>query len=233
MAEEDDECFIPLEDQRVFGAGIKRKRIAFVPSSTLESVTSTPTETASTRSHDRYLSIIQKRRDVPPENIECQSPIITTYAKPTRPLCSICHLPLSASDAATDTENDSNTAKASHESSIAHQVCLTHSHPPSHLDREHVGLKYLSTYGWDPDSRQGLGAKGEGIRVPIKGKIKNDTSGLGVDTGGGGKAQKQKPPLVRLNAKQVRQQEAEGKKRAARLRDTFYCKDLEQYLGPS
>jgi G-patch domain len=91
----------------------------------------------------------------------------------------------------------------------------------------------LSTYGWDPDSRQGLGAKGEGIRVPIKGKIKNDTSGLGVDTGGGGKAQKQKPPLVRLNAKQVRQQEAEGKKRAARLRDTFYCKDLEQYLGPS
>jgi len=39
-------------------------------------------------------------------------------------------------------------------------------------------------------------------------------------------------PVVRLNAKQVRQQELEGKKREARLRDAFYGKDLEQYLGP-
>lgn len=232
MAEEDDEYFVPLEDQRVFGAGIKRKRIAFVPSSTLESVTSTPTVAASTRSHDRYLSIIQTMRNGPPENIESPSPSATAYAKPTRPLCPICRLPLPASDPATDTANDPTTAKVSHESSIAHQVCLTHSYPPSHLNREHVGLKYLSTHGWDPDSRQGLGAKGEGIRAPLKGKVKNNTSGLGVDTRGGGKMQKQKPPLVRLNAKQVRQQEAEEKKRVARLRDTFYGKDLEQFLSP-
>lgn len=224
MAEEDDEYFLPLEDQRVFGAGIKRKRIAFVPSSTLESVVSTPTKAAATTSHDRYLSIIEKKRGGDAQSTEAQSP---------QNLCPVCHLPLSASDIDTDTATNSTLSKSSHESSIAHQVCLSHSHPPSHLDREHVGLKYLSSYGWDPDSRQGLGVRGEGIRAPIKGKIKNDTTGLGVDTKSGVKTRKQPQPVVRLNAKQVRLQVAEGKKREAKLRDAFYGKDLEQYLGPS
>jgi hypothetical protein len=233
MAEEDDEYFIPLEDQRVFGAGIKRKRIAFVPSTTLVSVAPTPTKAAFTTSQDRYLSIIQKKRDGSPQHIKSRSPTPTADAKSTEPLCPICHLPLSAANLGTDPATNSSFAKASHESSIAHQVCLTHSYPPSHLDREHVGLKYLSSYGWDPDSRQGLGAKGEGIRAPIKGKIKNDTSGLGIDGRGVAAGQIQKPPPVRLNAKQVRQQEADRKKREPRLRDAFYGKDLEQYLGPS
>jgi hypothetical protein len=233
MAEEDEEYFIPLEDQRVFGAGIKRKRIAFVPSSTLEFVTSTPTEAAATTSHDKYLSIIQKKRSGNAQSIETQSLTTRNSSKPIQQMCPICHLPLSASDPGTDIATDSTIARTSHESSIAHQVCLIHSHPPSHLDREHVGLKYLSSYGWNPDSRQGLGAKGEGIRAPIKGRIKHDTSGLGMDARGAGTVQKQKPPLVRLNAKQVRQQEAEGKKKEASLRNAFYGTDLDQYLGPT
>ena len=232
MAEEDDEYFIPLEDQRVFGAGIKRKRIAFVPSSTLECVASAPTDAAATTSHDRYLSIIQKKPGLEKQDTISES--VAESAESTQPVCPICHLPLSTSEL--DTDNDTATsstiAKSLHESSIAHQVCLTHSHPPSHLDRERIGLKYLSSYGWDPDSRQGLGAKGEGIRAPIKGKIKNNTSGLGADAKGGERIQKQKPQVVRLNAKQVRQEEAAAKKREARLRDAFYGKDLEQYLGP-
>jgi hypothetical protein len=233
MAEEDDEYFLPLEDQRVFGAGVKRKRIAFVPSSTLESVASTPTKAVATTSHDRYLSIIEKKRGGDAQSTEDQSPTTTPIAEAPQNLCPICHLPLSASDIGADTATNSTLSKSSHESSIAHQVCLSHSHPPSHLDRDHVGLKYLSSYGWDPDSRQGLGVRGEGIRVPLKGKIKNDTTGLGVDTKSGVKMQKKPQPVVRLNAKQVRQQEAEGKKREAKLRDAFYGKDLEQYLGPS
>jgi hypothetical protein len=56
---------------------------------------------------------------------------------------------------------------------------------------------------------------------------------LGVDAKSGVNTQKQPQPVVRLNAKQVRLQEAEGKKREAKLRDAFYGKDLEQYLGPS
>jgi len=233
MTEKDDEYFLPLEDQRVFGAGIKRKRIAFVPSSTLESVTSTPTKAVATTSHDRYLSIIEKKCGGDAQSTEAQSPTATPTAEAPQNLCPICHLPLSASDTGTDTATNSTLSKSSHESSIAHQVCLSHSHPPSHLDRQRVGLKYLSSYGWDPDSRQGLGVMGEGIRAPLKGKIKNDTTGLGVDTESGVKTKKRPQPVVRLNAKQVRQQEAEGKKREAKLRDAFYGKDLEQYLGPS
>jgi hypothetical protein len=233
MAEEDDEYFLPLEDQRVFGAGIKRKRIAFVPSSTLESVASTPTKAVATTSHDRYLSIIEKKRGGDAQSTEAQSPTTTSIAEASQTFCPICQLPLNASDTGTDTTTNSTLSKSSHESSIAHQVCLSHSHPPSHLNREHVGLKYLSSYGWDPDSRQGLGIRGEGIRAPLKGKIKNNTTGLGVDTESRVKPQKQPQPVVRLNAKQVRQQEAEGKKREAKLKDAFYGKDLEQYLGPS
>lgn len=231
MAEADDEYFIPLEDQRVFGAGIKRKRVAFVPSSNLESVAQTPTQAPTTASHDRYLSIIQKKRSGSPKDTGTKPANTTPVVNRNPPLCSICHLPFSAPDPVA--ASGTGSAKSFHESSIAHQVCLTHSHPPSHLDRERVGLKYLSSYGWDPDSRQGLGAKGEGIRAPIKAKVKKDTSGLGIDVREGRKVQKQKPPLVRLNAKQIREQEVEGKKREARLRDAFYGKDLEKYLGPS
>ena len=88
--------------------------------------------------------------------------------------CEICNFPINP-QAAT-----ASTAIANHESTIAHMVCLAHSHPPSHLDRTRQGFKYLSAYGWDPDSRQGLGVTGEGIRAPVKAKMKNDTVGLGV-----------------------------------------------------
>src|SRR2546423_10532656 len=233
MADEDDEYFLPLQDQRVFGAGIKRKKVAFVPPSSLESVDPNASKTAATTSRDRYLSIIQKSRGEEVHAAERQSLSTTHNAEAVQALCIICHLPLSTSDLSTGTETSPTTLKTSHESSIAHQVCLTHSYPPSHLDREHVGLKYLSSYGWDPDSRKGLGAKGEGIRAPIKGKIKNDTSGLGVDAMKGANTQKQKQPVIRLNAKQVREQEAAAKKREAQLRDAVYGQDLAQYLGPS
>ena len=231
--DKDEEYFLPLEDQRVFGAGIKRKRVAFVPSSALEPVSITTTEASSTRSQDIYLSIIQKKRNGDVQDAESKNLSAAASAEANQPLCPICHLPLSAPNPGTSTAITSNAVKVSHESSIAHQVCLTHSYPPSHLDREHVGLRYLSSYGWDPDSRQGLGAKGEGIRAPVKGKIKNDTSGLGVEPISGGTTQRPKQPVVRLNAKQVREQEAAAKKTEAILRDVFYGKDLEQYLGPS
>jgi G-patch domain len=231
MAEEDDEYFIPLDDQRVFGAGIKRKRIAFIPSTNLESVAQTHTQAPATTSHDRYLSIIQKKWGGSPEDTDAKASNKTQDGNRNPPLCPICNLPLSAPYPVA--ASGTGSAKSFHDSSIAHQVCVTHSHPPSHIDREHVGLKYLSSYGWDPDNRQGLGAKGEGIRAPIKAKIKSDTVGLGIDIREGRTVQKQKPPLIRLNAKQIRQQEAEGKKREARLREAFYGKDLEKYLGPS
>lgn len=43
-------------------------------------------------------------------------------------------------------------------------------------------MRYLSSYGWDPDSRLGLGATGrEGIREPVRTRPKNDTVGLGMN----------------------------------------------------
>lgn len=118
-----------------------------------------------------------------------------------------------------------------HETSLVHQVCLAHSHPPSHLDRNRAGVKYLSSYGWDPDSRLGLGAKGEGVRVPIKAKVKNDTVGLGVERAIS-KGQVVAKKVERLDAKGLRRKELEGKKREKRLQQMFYgADDVEKYLG--
>jgi hypothetical protein len=97
----------------------------------------------------------------------------------------------------------------------------------------------LTTYGWDPDSRKGLGMRQEGIRIPIKPKEKKDTTGLreAEDDNQAPKKRKTTAPkddkVVKLNAKQVRVKEMEAKKKAEKLRRTFYGQDLEKYLGPN
>lgn len=56
----DDDYYVPLVDQRVFGAGIKRKRIAFVPATTEQ--TSIPKASSTTENAGaRYLSIVLKK----------------------------------------------------------------------------------------------------------------------------------------------------------------------------
>ena len=200
--------FLAAEDQRVFGAGIKRKRVPFVPASTTE--TSSVTK-PNTTVGDNYLSIVLKKQEQISEKV----------AKDAEPaVCEVCGQP----------------AKESHESSISHQLCLGHSHPPSHLPREHIGMKILGSHGWDPDSRLGLGAAGEGIRVPIKTRIKNDTVGLGVEirqkSGHRMFEVKEDAGVKRLNVREVRLQEEEGRKRAQKLQRNFYGKELSQYIGP-
>ncbi|KAK2766751.1 hypothetical protein FQN54_006065 [Arachnomyces sp. PD_36] len=259
MAYDDDDYFIPLEDQRVFGAGIKRKRVQFVPSTDPNlSTTSEPEKAPSSSVGDTYLSIVLKRsKSEPAEQDKSTKDRDSTSSGPepapdgdhTDPLpveteteprsssqpapttttpstCEICNLPLHSTT--------SNTSH--HDTSIAHQVCLQHSHPPSHLDRSRSGLKYLSSYGWDPDSRLGLGARGEGIRQPLKGKVKNDTVGLGVPEKGEGWVRERRKAKEReetpLNAKEVRRREVEGRKKGERLREMFYRNDdVEKYLG--
>ena len=116
----------------------------------------------------------------------------------------------------------------SHEASIAHMVCLKHSFPPSNLDRNRSGLRYLSAYGWDPDSRLGLGASSEGIRAPIKVKMKNDTVGLGVHSKHDLKVQGRERSL---DAKQTRLRDLENKKKRAILQEIFYGnEDVERFL---
>lgn len=272
MSHDDEDYFLPLEDQRVFGAGIRRKRVPFVRSSEHElNTTSTNTSTTSTGPGtgpgpsiaDKYLSIVLPKggEEKPDPSTAEESAAERDREQEQGPVCEICNFPLPA-PAPTPTNNaDTNadpdlTLRKKHDASLAHQLCLAHSHPPSHFDRTRHGLRYLSAYGWDPDSRLGLGMPGrEGIRAPIQGRVKVDTVGLGVRAdneedgsghGPGGVKRRERERRVKesvegrrgrvgkqkLNAKEVRRGDAETRKKGEKLSEMFYrSEDLGRYLG--
>ena len=218
----DDEYEVPLRDQRYFGAGIKRQRIQFVPptSSLDKGLPVAP----STSAADRYLAIALSKK--PPNETSSANP---TAASPgddpsktrdvaqTNAVCAVCHRAITATESI-----------APHESSLAHQVCLPHSHPPSSLDRRRKGLAVLSSQGWDPDSRLGLGATGEGRLQPVKAVKKLDKAGVGARLA---PAKAVERPGT-LHAGKVREREVEGKRKAEALRNAFYCsEEVERYLG--
>jgi hypothetical protein len=226
--EGEDEYFIPLQDQRVFGAGIKRKRVAFIPPAL--SPTVPPTSTSATVG-DRYLSIVFPSKgkvlgSQDQEMMESSDIPSSISIHENGSICRICNLPI-------QDPQTTGVGLKPHQALIAHQVCLPHSSPPSHLDRKRKGLKYLASYGWDPDSRLGLGATGKGIRAPIKVKVKNDTVGLGVERLEERKGIKRDLGKVqKLDAKQVRYQEQETRKKALRLQEMFFGNDdVDKYLG--
>ena len=210
---------------------MKRKRIDFVPAGQTPTQAG-PQNTSLTSAGDRYLAIVLKdhisQKDPASasgtmENPPAKIPTVQEHMSNVD-LCKICSLPMM------HTSEVSSTMTRPHEASIAHMVCLEHSQPPSHLDRDRAGLKYLSSFGWDPDSRLGLGASGKGIRVPIKAKMKHDTVGLGV--------QLKDDPVSRetkkepLNAKQVRRLDVTKRKKRERLQELFYGDDeVMRYLG--
>ena len=121
--------------------------------------------------------------------------------------------------------------RLSGKTSLAHQASLEHSHPPSHLDRRRNGFRYLASYGWDADSRLGLGPSGEGLRAPLKGTIKRDTAGLGIKLSEP-PGQILPTPACSLDASKVRKQYAQDRKRTEKLREKFYGDGkIERYLG--
>ncbi|KAH9887172.1 G-patch domain-containing protein [Xylariomycetidae sp. FL2044] len=214
---------VPFQERRPFGAGLKRKRVVFVPASsdTISTVENKEATRPSKSVSDIYLSLV-----LPDEASKDGSAggVDTSAASQT---CSICSLPLSDMDTALA---EGISKKRPHEASIAHQVCLTHSHPPSALDRSRMGLNVLQSQGWDPDSRAGLGAQQQGIQQPIKVKQKNDTLGIGVHVPK--ELPKKKEKIQKLDAKQSRKKAMEDKKRHERLRQQFYGNaDVEKYLG--
>ena len=216
MSDSDNDTYtVPLKDQRVFGAGIKRKRIQFVPASTTSVTTVSTFQTSGALLAEQYLSIVL------PKASESSSASTPAPETPQR-ICDVCNLLF----------QPGNTA-VPHEASIAHQVCLKHSHPPSAIDRTRKGLSYLEAYGWDPDGRTGLGASGEGILYPIKANEKRDTVGLGVKTKpakNGESLVKKKPD--KFDAGRVRKMEDEGKKKREKLQQMFYQNDdVLRYLG--
>ena len=228
---DEEEYFVPLQDQRVFGAGIKRKRVQFVRATLSSPQSPRPLgeNEGMPKIGDYYLSMVLS--DPPTPDTTGSSPGKVSQDKDPSadlPTCEICKLPLDETDPAS-------LEKRPHDASLAHQVCLSHSHPPSHLDRHRKGLQYLASYGWDPDSRLGLGASGEGTRIPVKGTPKADNLGVGLrPRKEKGKSSMKKNEINRLHAGEVRKMEAEGKKRSERLHEMFYrSEDLERYLGPA
>ncbi|QDS74459.1 hypothetical protein FKW77_006560 [Venturia effusa] len=198
---------VPLRQPLYYGAGVKKQGIKFVPAAA-------PTITAETARpvnvRNRYLEIVFGKKAVSEE---------AQIATSATPICDICRLPV---DSATS---------VSHETSLAHQVCLEHIHPPSAIDRTRKGAAYLKDMGWDPDSRLGLGVSGEGRLYPVQPKEKVDKAGIGIPTEPKSTVSKVQKKL--LNPKELRKLEAEQKKRNQRLHDMFFTDDrVAQYLGP-
>jgi hypothetical protein len=223
MSESDEDYYsVPLKDQRYFGAGIKRQRVHFVPSSTSESTTPAGASTPSALSaSERYLQIVlNKASSEPPPASEL--PLGKTGPK----TCDVCK---------SQYEGD----EAAHCSSLVHQIALPHSHPPSALDRSRKGLSILQSYGWNPDERLGLGAQREGILHPVKAKEKRDTVGLGVNLNNDEPTLKKKrkvtdkpKPVEMLDAGKIRKLEQNNKKKHERLQSLFYSNDeVDKYLG--
>lgn len=232
-----------MRDQRYFGAGLKRKRVRFVPSTEQPQQfgnTSLPTTPGASSAADRYLSIVlgqsntaERASSAPAAEhatgapIEAKEPGISETdlgTEKTKPLdgaggfyCDLCSRSIAA-----------NVSRAAHEGSIAHQISLQHSYPPSHVDRNRKGLAVLQDYGWDPDSRLGLGAKGEGILQPVKAVDNPNKAGVGAKLA----PAKVKEKPLKLDAGKVRCMEQDGKKKAEKLRNSFYMSDdVQKYLG--
>lgn len=178
----------PLQYKRAFGAGIKRKRIDFVPQSgPSHSLSQAPKHGVG----DMYLSTVlpscgrADASNLESAHVPAEAPFYDKVLhQPVLPavkgegppsdseaVCEVCRLPVISASA------------AQHTVTLAHQVCLPHSHPPSHLDRQRKGLSYLSSYGWDPDARLGLGAQGDGRLHPVKAKERETNLGIGAEEG--------------------------------------------------
>ncbi|KAK4450118.1 protein pxr1 [Podospora aff. communis PSN243] len=216
----------PLERIRPFGT-LHRKQITFVPASGNAQLNSTDA-TAAPKPHQDvaniYLSMVLPEDVKPPDSKDEKN-----AAPPT--LCEVCNLPMDSLAPQDPQSQDGPPRTATpHENSLAHQLCLPHSHPPSALDRSRMGLNYLSTHGWDPDARRGLGFEQQGIQYPVKTKVKEDRLGIGMEVP---KNQPVRKKETMLDAKKVRKMAEEEKKRAARIRQQLFMRDdLEKYFGP-
>ena len=207
----DDEYEVPRRDQRFFGAGVKRKRIQFVASTGEPAGTQSLPNMSRDSASKRYLDIVLKHSD------ETGRSSSGDVASSEQQECEICHRPLLREE-----------ATVPHETSIAHQICLQHSHPPSHIDRTRRGLAVLEGHGWSPDSRLGLGPEGVGRLHPVKAVKKPERAGLGARL----EEMKAVKKPVRLDAGKVKLLQLEGKRKAEKLRNAFYrSEEVEKYLG--
>ncbi|KFA63630.1 hypothetical protein S40285_03168 [Stachybotrys chlorohalonatus IBT 40285] len=218
----DDEDDVPLHRKQPFGAGLKRKRVEFVPAREPDELAvgtiSDGDAMEGVMAGDLYASIVMgsaSDNTVYPSNDKANE-----EPKPSTPICYLCSLPIT-------------TSVREHQASLAHQVSVTHSHPPSALDRSRMGLRTLAAQGWNPDARIGLGREGEGMRFPITATAKEDNLGIGAtQIKRDADAKTQEKPTKPLSKKERKELEKKERERAERLqREIFGRVDVERYLG--
>lgn len=227
---DDDFDDTPLQHKKPFGSGLRRNEIKFVPAVADDAsiISSTGRKTQGQSVSDFYLNMVLKK----PE--EASTPLSKKDKETAvEALCEVCKMPVKSVPQNANRDAATSPRKASHhEASIAHQVCLAHSHPPSALDRTRMGLSVLESQGWDPDARTGLGAAGQGVHYPIKVKPKDDNLGIGVVVPKDFRAKKEKEKPKLLDAKKVRKMAADDRKRTDKLQQQIFGKiDFEKYLG--
>lgn len=219
--ENDDYDDVPLHHKKPFGSGLRRNQIKFVPASTKDTSFANPAHENKTDGQsisNFYLNMVLAK---PVEQVESSKPNATDTVIPDEKRCGVCKMPIATE------------ANAHHQASIAHQVCMAHSHPPSAVDRTRMGLSVLESQGWDPDARLGLGAAGQGAQFPIKVRPKDDNLGIGVVVPKDfGRVKKDKERPRQLDAGKVRKMAAEDRRRTDKLQQQIFGKvDLERYLG--
>ncbi|RDA94761.1 hypothetical protein CP533_6762 [Ophiocordyceps camponoti-saundersi (nom. inval.)] len=199
----DEDDNIPLHRKKPFGAGLKRKRIEFVPATKTEDDASTASQATAPSAADLYASVVLRSRE--PEQPSASGET-----------CDVCSLPIT-------------TSPRQHALSAAHQVSLAHSHPPSSLDRSRMGLRTLQSQGWDPDARRGLGLNGEGVPFPLKAEAKHDNRGIGAAAQT--QVDKSPKPAAPATKQQRAKSAAEERKKATWLQTELYSRvDVERYL---
>lgn len=214
-----DEDDVPLHRKQAFGAGLKRKKVEFVKATTADdtaAASSVQRDRASAVS-DLYASIVMGSANSSDSQSNTPTPVEATPVEDKEPpICAVCSLPVTG-------------PIALHNASLAHQVSLEHSHPPSALDRSRMGLKALTSQGWDPDARLGLGREGAGMRFPIKVANKEDTLGIGAVLPD--KVERTEKKAKPLSAKEAKAKADREKRRAEKLqRDIYGSVDVEKYL---
>lgn len=211
VSDEDD---IPLHHKRPFGSGLKRQRVEFVPAQDVNAGTSIAEPAPSgPASGDIYASIVMAASKAKKTSTD---PVKETNEGAEVKICPICG-------------NEITTSLEKHEATLAHQVSLQHSHPPSALDRSRMGLRTLASAGWDPDARTGLGREGDGMRFPIKVTAKEDTLGIGAQAAEPAPAKEEKPRA--LKARERKELEKKERSKGEHLqREIFGSVDVERYL---
>jgi hypothetical protein len=205
---DDDDDEIPLHHKRPFGSGLKRQRVEFVPAQDPSTSIIPEPVPSGPSSGDIYANIVLA------SNKSKGSEQDADEQKPK--LCTVCNLSYT-------------TSLEKHEATLAHQVSLTHSHPPSALDRSRMGLRTLATAGWDPDARIGLGREGEGMRFPIKVAAKENNLGIGATAPEPLPPKEEKPKA--LKARERKELEKKEKRKGEKLQQEIFGRvDVDRYL---